>query len=148
MFLNLKEKSFKIKYAELKVLIKQQSKSTSVYSHFLRGIHRGIFPKPQNFRHPEDTGLQELQTCKPFSRQNVFNSCIQNTCVSVCIKGIIIKKHSLNQNWFIEIQRNLINFSEGAQEAMSFNIIRGAMEIKFEITSISNPELQVGLNKS
>ena len=40
---------------------------------------------------------------KSFSRKNIFNSCIENICISICIKWITAKKKNSYQNWFREI---------------------------------------------
>ena len=78
---------------------------------------------------------------KFFSRNNIFNSGIENICFSICIKWITAKKKISYQNRFTEILEIIINVFYGARESISV-IYMGQRRRKFAVDSISKPQLQ------
>ena len=82
---------------------------------------------------------------KFFSRWNIFNGCIENICIRICIK-LITGNKSFRQNRFGEILEIVLNIFYGAQESTSssnrrgswFNIVRSWFNIDTTIHASRN----------
>ena len=80
---------------------------------------------------------------KSFSRKNIFNSCIKNICIRICIKWITAKKKSSQKS-----RRLLSMFSMVLTRVRLSVIYLGQWRRKRAVDSISKPQLQNGFKES
>ena len=86
---------------------------------------------------------------KSFSRNNIFNSCIENICISICIKWITAKKKSYLIKTSSQRCRRLLSMFFMVLRRLCLSVIyMGQWRRKCAVDSISKPQLHNAFKES